>query len=83
MKIRDERMINLYFPPKIYDFWPIERVWEILAPQVYRNPHPTHISGVIYRVHGMPAKLQEIYRLKGTKIQSSWKAKNRKYACRC
>ena len=77
------------------DFWPIERVWTILAARVYRNPRPTHISGVMRRVreldattltklvHEMPVKMQEIYRLKGKKIHPSWKAKNSKYACRC
>ena len=34
-------------------------------------------------VHEMPAKMQEIYRLKGQKISPGWKAKNSKYACRC
>ena len=79
------------------DFWPIERVWAILAARVYRNPRPTHISGVMRRVreavreldattltklvHEMPAKMQEIYRLKGQRISPGWKAK--KYACRC
>ena len=71
----------------------------ILAARVYRNPRPTHISGVMRRVreavreldattltklvHEMPAKMQEIYRLKGQKISPGWKAKNSKYACRC
>ena len=90
---------DLYFPPKMDDFWPIERVWAILAARIYRNPRPTHISGVMRRVreavreldattltklvHEMPAKMQEIYRLKGQKISPGWKAKNSKYACRC
>ena len=90
---------DLYFPPKMDDFWPIERVWAILAARVYRNPRPTHISGVMRRVreavrefnattltklvHEMTAKMQEIYRLKGQKISPGWKAKNSKYACRC
>ena len=29
------------------DFWPIERVWAILAALVDRNPRPSHISGVM------------------------------------
>ena len=45
-----KRKHDLYFPPKMDDFWPLERVWAILAARVYRNPRPTHISGVMRRV---------------------------------
>ena len=65
-----------FFPPKLDDFWPIERVWANLAKEVYRDPRPKHIQGVMRRVrdavanfddktlvkmvHGLPAKMQKI-----------------------
>ena len=71
---------DYYFPPKMDDFWPIERLWAILASRVYREPRPKRIDQVMRRVreeskrikpetltklvHAMPAKMNEIYRLK-------------------
>ena len=78
------RELLLFFAPKMDDFWPIERLWAIIAAQVYREPRPAHIDGVMRRVreefqnlkpetltklmHALPAKMKEIYRLKGKKI---------------
>ena len=69
---------ELFFGPKWDDFWSIERLWGIMSQRVYRNPRPTHISGVMSRlreevrntdsktliklVHELPAKMNEIYR---------------------
>ena len=55
------------------DLWSIERLWGIHSQRVYRNPRPTHISGVMRRlreevrntdpktltklVHELPAKM--------------------------
>lgn len=88
-----------YFPPKMDDFWPIERLWAILAHQVYRNPRPKNIQLVMKRlrvavngtnkrtlirlVHDLPAKMQEIYRMKGKKISGDFDPKKSPYACEC
>ena len=69
----------LFFGPKWDDFWPIERLWAIQSQRVYRNPRPTHISGVMRRlreevrntdpktlprlVHVLPATMDEICRV--------------------
>ena len=88
-----------YFPPKMDDFWPIERIWAILCDDVYREPRPKTIAMVMRRVreavakispttltkliHALPAKMQEIYRLKGKKIPPSFDPKKSPYACTC
>ena len=41
---------ELFFGPKWDDFWSIERLWGIMSQRVYRNPRPTHISGVMRRL---------------------------------
>ena len=87
------------FGPKSDDFWPIGRYWGISLQRVYRNPRPTHIQGVMRRlreevrntdpktllklVHEMPAKMNEIYRLKGAKIPSNFDARKSPFACKC
>ena len=96
---RYEGKDDLFFGPKWDDFWPIERYWGITSQRVYRNPRPTHISGVMRRlreevrntdpktlmklVHEMPAKMNEIYRLKGAKIPSNFDARKSPFACKC
>ena len=90
---------ELFFGPKWDDFWPIERYWGISSQRVYRNPRPTNIKGVMRRlreevrntdpktlmklVHDMPAKMNEIYRLKGAKIPSNFDARKSPFACKC
>ena len=79
--------------------WSIERLWAIQSQRVYRNPRPTHISGVMRRlreevrntdpatltklVHALPAKMNEIYRLKGAKIPSNFDHRQSEFACKC
>ena len=89
----------LFFGPKWDDFWSIERLWAILSQRVYRNPRPTHISGFMRRlreevrntdpktltrlVHELPAKMNEIYRLKGKKIPGNFDHRKSPHACKC
>ena len=88
----------LFFGPKWDDFWSIERLWAIQSQRVYRNPRPKHISGVMRRlreevkntdpktlirlVHELPAKMNEIYRLKGKKIPSNFDLRKSPHACK-
>ena len=88
-----------YFPPKMDDFWVIERLWAILAAKVYRNPRPTHVDALMRRVrdavretkpetltklvHEMPARMNKIFEMKGRKIPAGWKARNSQWACKC
>ena len=88
-----------WFPPKMDDFWPIERLWAILAARVFREPRPKSIAAVMRRVreecrkidestliklvHELPAKMNEIHRRKGKKIPSTFKPENSPFACRC
>ena len=88
-----------YFPPKLDDIWDIEECWGIMAQEVYREPRPTHIDAVMRRVreaslnlttetltkmrHAFPAKWNEVYRLKGKKIPSTFDPRKSKYACKC
>ena len=81
------------------DFWPIERIWAIMCDDVYREPRPKTIAMVMRRVreaaakidentlirlfHALPAKMQEIYRVKGKKIPPTFDAKKSPYACKC
>ena len=62
---------------KMDDFWPIERIWAILAQRVFRSPGPKTIAAVMRRiregcrnfdqrtltwlVHELPAKMNEIH----------------------
>ena len=39
-----------WFPPKMDDFWPIERIWAILAQRVFRSPGPKTIAAVMQRI---------------------------------
>ena len=39
-----------WFPPKMDDFWPIERLWAIMAQRVFRSPRPQSIAAVMRRV---------------------------------
>jgi len=89
----------LFFPPKMDDFWPIERVWAIIANKVYREPRPKTIAQVMRRVreesnkltektltrlvHALPAKMNEIHRLKGKKIPPTFDPHKSPFACRC
>ena len=89
----------LFFGPKWDDFWSIERLCAIQSQRVYRNPRPTHIKGVVRRlreevkktdpktltrlVHALPAKMNEIYRLKGKKIPSNFDPRKSSHACKC
>ena len=89
----------LFFGAKWDDFWFIERLWAIYSQRVYRNPRPTHIDGVMRRLreevrqtdpktlvklcHDLPAKMNEIYRLKGKKIPSNFDPKKSPFACKC
>ena len=88
-----------YFPPKMDDFWVIERLWAILAAKVYRNPRPTHVDALMRRVrdavretkpetltklvHEMPARMNKIFEMKVRKIPAGWKARNSQWACKC
>ena len=79
-----------WFPPKMDNFWPIELLWAIMAQRVFRSPRPQKIAAVMRRVreecrsfdekiltkliHELPAKMNEIRRLKGKKIL---------FACKC
>ena len=76
--------MNCFFGAKWDDFWYIERMWAIYSQQVYRNPRPTHIDAVMRRLrdevrntdpntlirlcHELPAKMNEVFRLKGKKF---------------
>ena len=96
---RYEDVDPLFFGPKWDDFWSIERLWAIHSQRVYRNPRPTHIDGVMRRlreevrntdpktltklVHELPAKMNEIYRLKGAKIPSNFDPRKSPFACSC
>ena len=75
------------------------RLWAILSQRVYRNPRTTYISGVMRRlreevrntdpktltrlVHELPAKMNEIYRLKGKKISGNFAPRKSPHACKC
>ena len=90
---------ELFFGAKWDDFWSIEKLWGILSQEVYRNPRPTHIEGVMRRlreavrstdartltklIHDLPAKMHEIYRLKGKKIPSNFDPRKSPFACHC
>ena len=79
---------DLFFGPKWDDYWFIERLWAIYSQRVYRNPQPTNIAAVMRRLrdevrntnpdtlvrlcHELPAKMNEIYRLKRKKIPSNF-----------
>ncbi len=87
---------ELFFRAKWDDFWSIERLWGIYSQEVYRNPRPTHIDGVMRRlreavrstdpktltklIHELPAKMHEIYRLKGKKNPSSFDPRKSPFA---
>ena len=84
---------------KLDDVIPIERLWAIWCGVVYAPPVPNHIRGILLRVrkahretttetltklvHQIPAKLQEIYRLKGARIHPSWDYHKNKYKRKC
>ena len=88
-----------WFPPKMDDFWPIERVWAIMAQRVFRSPRPKTIAAVMRRVreecrsfdektltkliHELPAKMNEIRRLKGKKIPANFDPSKSPFACKC
>ena len=89
----------LFFGPKSDDFWFIERLWAIHLQRIYRNPRPTHISGVMRRlreevrntdpatltklVYALPMKMNEIYRLKGANIPSNFDHRQSEIAYKC
>ena len=90
---------SLLDAPKMDDFWQIERVWAIMAAEVYRYPEPKCVKQLLNRVkeshknlqvktltklcHQMKAKVNEIYRLKGKKINPTWDPKTSKHSCLC
>ena len=90
---------ELFFGAKWGDFWSIERLWAIYSQRVYRNPRPSHIEGVMRRlreevrqtdpktlpklIHELPAKMNEIHRLKGKKIPSNFNPSKSPFACKC
>ena len=90
---------ELFFGAKWDDFWSIERLWAILSQEVYRNPRPKHIEGVMRRlresvrntdaktltklIHELPAKMNEIFRVKGTKILSNFSPRESPFSCKC
>ena len=90
---------ELFFGPKWDDFWYVERDWAIMSQRVYRNPRPTNIAAVMRRLrdevrnhdpktlmrlcHELPAKMNEIHRLKGKKIPSNFDPRKSPFACNC
>ena len=84
---------------KLDDVIPIERLWAIWCKDVYAPPVPNNIHSLILRirkahrnttvetltklVHQIPAKLEEIYRLKGGRIHPSWDYQKSKFKCKC
>lgn len=89
-----------WMPPVLDDFWYVERCWAEMATSVYEHPPPQNIKQLLYRVrrahkkltvefltkrcHELPARINEIYRLKGEKIHPSWKVtKDNPHACHC
>ena len=89
----------LYFGPKWDDCWWVERFWAVIGNDVYREPRPTTIKQVMRRVpeaslkitektltrmmHQMPAKLNEVYRLKGDRLPARFDPKKSPFACKC
>ena len=87
------------FGSKFDDFWWIERIWAILAKDVYRNPAPKTINAVIKRlrkavknfdqktlvklVHQSHARMMQIWKNKGKKIRPNWKSKDTPWHCKC
>ena len=85
--------------PKMDDFWPIERLWAIMAERVFRSPRPQTIAAVMRRVreeyrsfdkknltkliHELPAKMNEIRRLKGKKILVNFDPSKSPFGCKC
>ena len=69
------------------------------SQQVYQNPRPTHIDVVMRRLrdevrntdpntlirlcHELPAKMNEVFRLKGKKIPSNFDPRKSQFACKC
>ena len=90
---------EFFFGAKWDDFWPIEELWAVLSHSVYRNPRPKHIDGVMRQVaeavrktdpnlltkmiHQMPAKINEIHRLKGKRIPPNFEPAKSPFACKC
>ena len=83
-------------PAKMDDFWPIERLWGIMIPIVYRDPEPQDVDTLRERVfeawthilpgtcqvliHEMPCRLRKIVELKGHKITQRLKESEK---CQC
>ena len=83
---------HCFFPPKMNDFWVIDRLWTILAEGVYRHSRPAHVDALMRRVpgavrdvqpetltkllHEIPARTNKIYEMTGRKIPPGWKAGN-------
>ena len=81
------------------DFWWIERLWAIMGTEVYREPRVWTVKKLMRRVreasknidqrtliklvHQSPAKMNEIYRLKGKRIPPSFDPKKSKFASKC
>ena len=77
----------------------VKRLWAISSQRFYRNPRPTNIAAVMRRLrdevrntnpdtlvrlcHELPAKMNEIYRLKGRKIPSNFDPRKSPFACQC
>ena len=76
-------------PAKMDDIWPIERLWGILVPVVYRDPTPTTAEQLRERVfdawtsvlpgtckvliHELPFRIKKMVELRGEKIRRKLK----------
>jgi len=94
--LKDE---DFWMPPKLDDFWPIERLWAIWANEVFAYPEPKTIQQMIRRVrkahrettvktltklfHELPARCNEIYKQKGGRIPASWSYEKSPFRCQC
>ena len=97
--LRSKRGEPYWMPPKLDDFWPIERLWAIWSNEVYAYPEPKTIAQVVRRVrkahrettvetltklfHELPARCNEIYRRKGARILPSWDYNKSPFKCNC
>ena len=97
--LRSLKEEEYWMPPKLDDFWPIERLWAIWANQVFAYPEPKTVNQMIRRVrkahrettvktltklfHELPARCNEIYRQKGGRIPASWDYHKSPHRCQC
>ena len=97
--LRSEMNAKYWFPAKMDDFWIIERVWGIMKQEVYAEPRPKNVYELVDRikkahsnlttetltklVHEMPARMQEIYKMRCHKIHLSWDYDSSLFRCTC